>query len=57
MIDKLKKILEDGEQRIAKTISETELQDVKASLLGKQSVFTEVMKENGLEVTDDFTIK
>ena len=45
MIDKLKKILEDGEQRIAKTLSETELQDVKASLLGKQSVFTEVMKE------------
>ena len=45
MIDKLKKILEDGEQRIAKTMSETELQDVKASLLGKQSVFTEVMKE------------
>ena len=26
MIDKLKKILEDGEQRIAKTLSETELQ-------------------------------
>ncbi len=45
MIDKLKKILEDGEQRIAQTLSETELQDVKASLLGKQSVFTEVMKE------------
>ncbi len=45
MIDKLKKILEDGEQRIAKTLSETELQDVKASLLGKQGVFTEVMKE------------
>ena len=45
MIDKLKKILEDGEQRIAKTLSETELQDVRASLLGKQSVFTEVMKE------------
>ncbi len=45
MIDKLKKILEDGEQRIAQTLSETELQDVKVSLLGKQSVFTEVMKE------------
>ncbi len=45
MIDKLKKILEDGEQSIAKTLSETELQDVKASLLGKQGVFTEVMKE------------
>ena len=45
MIEKLKKILEDGEQRIAQTMSETELQDVKASLLGKQSVFTEGMKE------------
>ena len=45
MKDKLDAILADGEQRIAEAKTVTELQDVKASLLGKQGALTVILKE------------
>ena len=44
MKDKLDAILLDGEERIAKAQTVSELQDVKASLLGKQGAVTEILK-------------
>ena len=45
MKEKLEKLLKEGEAKITGSLSESELQEVKAHLLGKQGVFTEVMKE------------
>lgn len=45
MKEKLEKLLAEGRQRIEAVASETELQDIKASLLGKQGSLTELMKE------------
>ena len=45
MKEKLEKLLKDGEAKISEALSEAELKEVKSSLLGKQSVFTEIMKE------------
>ena len=45
MIEKLDAILLDGEERIAQANTVAELQDAKASLLGKQGVITEILKE------------
>ena len=45
MKDKLDAILLDGEQRIAAAKTVAELQDVKASLLGKQGSLTNILKE------------
>ena len=45
MKDKLDAILLDGEKRIATAKTVAELQDVKASLLGKKGSLTEVLKE------------
>ena len=45
MKEKLEQLLAEGRQRIESVVSETELQDVKAALLGKQGSLTELMKE------------
>ncbi len=45
MKEKLEKILKDGEAKISSAFSEAELKEVKTYLLGKQGVFTEIMKE------------
>ncbi|HCI67846.1 MAG TPA: phenylalanine--tRNA ligase subunit alpha, partial [Oscillibacter sp.] len=45
MKEKLEQLLAEGRQRIESVVSETELQDVKAALLGKQGGLTELMKE------------
>ena len=45
MKEKLEQLLAEGKQRIASVASETELQDIKAALLGKQGSLTELMKE------------
>jgi len=45
MKDKLDAILKDGEERIAGAKTVAELQDVKASLLGKQGSLTDILKE------------
>ena len=45
MKEKLEQLLAEGRQRIEAVVSETELQDVKAALLGKQGSLTELMKE------------
>ena len=44
MKEKLEEILRDGEERISKAVTAAELQDVKASLLGKMGSVTEVLK-------------
>ena len=52
MQEKIQAILLDGEERIAKAMTVTELQDVKASLLGKQGAVTGILKEiPGLDVS------
>ena len=45
MKEKLEQLLAEGKQRIASVATETELQDIKAALLGKQGSLTELMKE------------
>ena len=45
MKDKLNVILLDGQKRIAEAKTVAELQDVKASLLGKKGALTDVLKE------------
>ena len=45
MKDKLNKILKDGEKRINEARTLTELQDIKASLLGKESSLSDILKE------------
>ena len=45
MIDKLDAMLLDGEEKISKAKTLAELQDVKASLLGKQGSLTDILKE------------
>ena len=45
MKDKLDQILRDGEERIAKAINALDLQEIKASLLGKAGSITAVLKE------------
>jgi len=45
MKDKLDAILLEGEERITGAKTEAELQDVKASLLGKQGALTDILKE------------
>ena len=45
MKEKLEHLLAEGKQRIASVATETELQDIKAALLGKQGSLTELMKE------------
>ena len=45
MTEKLDEILREGETRIAEAKTEAELQDAKASLLGKQGAITEILKE------------
>ncbi len=45
MNEKLQQICADGEARIASAKSENELNEIKASLLGKQGSLTEIMKE------------
>ena len=44
MKEKLEQLLAEGKQRIASVATETELQDIKAALLGKQGSLTELMK-------------
>jgi len=43
--EKIEKILHDGEQKIKDSATVAALQDVKANLLGKQGVITELLKE------------
>jgi len=43
--DKLDTLLTDGEEKIKNSKTQAELQDVKASLLGKQGLLTEILKE------------
>ena len=45
MKDKLDAILREGEERIAKAMTAIELQDIKASLLGKMGSVTAILKE------------
>lgn len=45
MREKLDALLHEGEAKILASATETELQEVKASLLGKQGSLTEIMKE------------
>lgn len=45
MKEKLNALLHEGEEKILATQTEPELQEVKASLLGKQGSLTEIMKE------------
>ena len=45
MKEKLEKLLADGEAAILKTKNETELQEIKGSILGKQGQLTELLKE------------
>ena len=45
MKDKLETILREGEAKIAKATTEAELQEVKSSLLGKQSLISSMLKE------------
>lgn len=45
MKEKLEKLLKDGEAAILKTKNETELQEIKGSILGKQGQLTELLKE------------
>ena len=45
MKEKIEKILHDGEQKIKDSATVAALQDVKANLLGKQGVITELLKE------------
>ena len=45
MNDKLESILAEGEKRIADAQTMAELQDVKTTLLGKQGVITDILKE------------
>ncbi|MCL2222903.1 MAG: phenylalanine--tRNA ligase subunit alpha [Oscillospiraceae bacterium] len=45
MKEKIEKILHDGEQKIKDSVTVAALQDVKANLLGKQGVITELLKE------------
>ena len=45
MKEKLEQLLAEGKARIEAVRSETELQDIKAALLGKQGSLTELMKE------------
>ena len=47
MKEKLESLLQDGITRINATKTETELQEVKGSLLGKQGAVTLLMKEMG----------
>ena len=52
MKEKLESLLQDGITRINATKTETELQEVKGSLLGKQGSVTLLMKEMGSRTTD-----
>ena len=45
MKEKLDALLLEGKQKIESAKNETELQDIKALLLGKQSPLTEMLKE------------
>ena len=45
MKEKLNHLLEEGRERIAAVKSETELQEIKAVLLGKQGSLTQLLKE------------
>ena len=45
MKEKLDALLLEGKQKIESVKNETELQDIKALLLGKQSPLTEMLKE------------
>lgn len=45
MKEKLEKLLKDGEAAILNTKNETELQEIKGSILGKQGQLTELLKE------------
>ena len=45
MKEKLEKLLADGEAAILNTKNETELQEIKGSILGKQGQLTELLKE------------
>jgi len=45
MKEELRALLLEGEKRIRESENETELQEIKASLLGKQGLLTKVMKE------------
>ena len=45
MKEKLNHLLEEGRERIAAVKSETELQEIKAGLLGKQGSLTQLLKE------------
>lgn len=45
MKEKLEQLLAEGKARIEAVRSETELQDIKAALVGKQGSLTELMKE------------
>ena len=45
MKEKLEQLLAEGRQRIESVVSETELQEIKALLLGKQGSLTELLKE------------
>ena len=45
MKEKLNHLLEEGRERIAAVKSETELQEIKAALLGKQGSLTQLLKE------------
>ncbi|MDR0913778.1 MAG: phenylalanine--tRNA ligase subunit alpha [Oscillospiraceae bacterium] len=45
MEERLAALLADGEQKIAQTTSEQQLQEVKALLVGKQGLLTDILKE------------
>ena len=45
MKDKLNDLLREGTERIQAAKSESELDEVKGSLIGKQGAITEIMKE------------
>ena len=50
MKEKLTQLLQEGKDRIDAARSESELQEVKGLLLGKQGKLTELLKEKGYPI-------